>query len=80
MRIAWQSVTQDRDGRRENVVLYHVYRDAADGPAQPIQQVQVGETPAVEFEDCDAAAIGKPVLSYRVIAQDEAGNLSGRKF
>jgi hypothetical protein len=78
--LAWQPVVTDRDGRPERVAMYHVYRYAARGPTHPIGPFQVGETTGVTFEDCDAASLEKPILFYRVVAEDEAGNIPGRRF
>jgi hypothetical protein len=80
MRITWQPVTTDRDGRPERVASYHVYRYAAKGPTHPIRPFEAGETTGFSFDDCDAASLEKPVLFYRVVAEDEAGNISGRTF
>jgi hypothetical protein len=80
VRLTWQPVVSDRDGRPERVAMYHVYRYAAKGPTHPIRPFQAGETTGFTFEDCDAASLKKPVLFYRVVAEDEAGNIPGRRF
>ncbi len=80
VRIAWEPVTIDRDGGPERVARYHVYRYAAKGPTHPIRPFEAGETVELALEDCDAAALSKPVLFYRIVAEDEAGNIPGRKF
>ena len=80
VRITWEPVTTDREGGAERIKLYHVYRYAAKGPTHPIRMYQAGETADLEIEDCDTALSSKPVLFYRVVAEDEAGNIPGRKF
>ena len=80
VRISWSAVTTDRDGRDERVAVYHVYRYASKGPTQPIRSYEAGVTPSLDFDDCDAEAAKKPTLFYRVVAEDEAGNIAGRRF
>jgi hypothetical protein len=80
VRITWSAVTTDRDGRPERVALYHVYRYASKGPTQPIRPFEAGETASLELDDCDAEAAKKPILFYRVVAEDEAGNIPGRRY
>jgi hypothetical protein len=80
VRISWEPVTTDRDGGPERVARYHVYRYAAKGATHPIRPFEAGETAELAFEDCDASFLDKPVLFYRVVAEDEAGNIPGRKF
>ena len=41
---------------------------------------EIGVTAALQLDDCDFDALKAPVLFYRVVAQDEAGNVPGRKF
>lgn len=78
--INWPPVTVDRDGRSERVALYHVYRYASKRLNQPIRPYEAGETAALEYEDCDEEALKKPILFYRVVAEDEAGNITGRNY
>lgn len=80
IRIRWQSVVTDVNGGSERVGLYHVYRYTTKGPTHPIRLFEAGQTPDLEFEDCDKAALKSPLLFYRVVAEDEAGNIPGRKF
>lgn len=78
--ISWEPVTTDSNGGPERVARYHVYRYAAKGPTHPIRPFEAGETAELTFEDCDAVIVDKPVLFYRIVAEDEAGNIPGRKF
>jgi hypothetical protein len=80
VRITWYPVTTDRDGGAERVALYHVYRYASKGPTQPVKPFEAGTTVTTDYEDCDLDALKKPILFYRVVAEDEAGNIPGRKF
>jgi hypothetical protein len=80
VRIGWAPVTTDRDGREERVALYHVYRYASKGPTQPVRPFEAGQTSSLAYEDCDPDALKKPILFYRVVAEDEAGNIPGRRF
>jgi hypothetical protein len=78
--LVWQAVTTDQQGRHERVARYHVYRYSAKGPTSPIMLYQAGETTGLAFDDCDATALKAPILYYRVVAEDEAGNIPGRRF
>jgi len=78
--LTWRPVLTDREGRPERVARYHVYRYAAKGPTHPIRPFEAGETTSLALEDCDGASLKKAVLYYRVVAEDEAGNIPGRKF
>jgi hypothetical protein len=80
VRITWLPVTTDRDGGAERVALYHVYRYASKGPTQPVRPFEAGTSATTDYEDCDQDALKKPILFYRVVAEDEAGNIPGRKF
>jgi hypothetical protein len=78
--LTWQPLLNDLEGRAERVARYHVYRYAAKGPTHPIRPFEAGETTSLAFDDCDVAALKKAILFYRVVAEDEAGNIPGRKF
>ena len=80
VQISWAPVATDIQGRPERVASYHVYRYAAKGHTQPIRPFEAGETAALEYEDCDAEAFKKPILFYRIVAEDEAGNIPGRRY
>jgi hypothetical protein len=47
---------------------------------QPIRPFEAGRTPALQFDDCDADAAKSEILYYRVVAEDTAGNIPGRRF
>lgn len=78
--ITWNPVAVDRDGRPERVAAYHVYRYTAKGTTHPIRPFEAGATPELQYDDCDPAALTKPILYYRVVAEDEAGNIPGRRY
>ena len=78
--VDWHPVTLDRDGRPEQIAQYHVYRYTAKGAMQPIRPFEAGRTPALQFDDCDPEAIASPILYYRVVAEDTAGNIPGRRY
>lgn len=80
VRVEWHPVTLDRDGRPEQIAQYHVYRYAAKGAMQPIRPFEAGRTPGLRFDDCDTEAAASPILYYRVVAEDTAGNIPGRRF
>lgn len=76
----WARVTNDVNGAPERVGLYHVYRYTAPSALLPIRPMQAGETDDTRYEDCDRAALKKPILFYKVVAEDEAGNIPGRRY
>lgn len=78
--VEWRPVTVDRDGRPEQIAQYHVYRYAAKGAMQPIRPFEAGRTPTLQFEDCDAETAASPILYYKVVAEDTAGNIPGRRY
>ena len=80
VQITWDPVAVDRDGRAERVATYHVYRYTARGTTHPIRPFEAGATPELTYDDCDVVALQKPVLYYRVVAEDEAGNIPGRRY
>lgn len=80
VRLSWAPVVTDADGNAERVDSYHVYRYASKGPTRPVRPFEIGATAALQLDDCNLEALKAPVLFYRVVAQDEAGNLPGRKF
>jgi hypothetical protein len=80
VRLSWAPVVTDAEGNPERVGSYHVYRYASKGPTRPVRPFEVGTTAALELDDCDLDAQKAPILFYRVVAHDEAGNVPGRKF
>ena len=78
--LGWLPVLSDREGHPERVSRYHVYRYATKGPTHPIRPFEAGNTATVTYEDCDEVLRKRAVVFYRVVAEDEAGNLPGRKF
>lgn len=80
VRLRWAPVTTDRDGGAERVAVYHVYRYASKGPIHPVRPFEAGTSNTLEFSDCDKNELKKPILFYRVVAEDEAGNIAGRRF
>ena len=75
VRLAWQPVTQDVNGRSEYVARYQVYRYNSRGIFPRVRPYLIGVTETPEF--VDDAPLAHPGLYYRVLAEDEAGNALG---
>jgi len=69
--LAWDPVVADAKGGAERIAVYHVHRFiSARGPG-----VATGDATAAAFEDCDPELAARPLLYYRVVPEDEAGNV-----
>jgi hypothetical protein len=76
VRLVWDPVVTDARGGTERIARYHVLRfTSAASPASAGDEV--GEAKAAWFEDCDPALDDKPLLYYRIVPEDEAGNVPG---
>jgi hypothetical protein len=73
LRLSWDPVFLDREGRAEFVARYHVYRYVAGPPYPVVRALRAASTPAHSWTDEDDAGPARLVL-YRVTAEDEAGN------
>lgn len=78
VRVSWDSVVTDANGGTERIKQYHVYRYWERTRVNPIGPFAAGSTTDTEFEDCNPLTLGKPLVFYRVEAEDEAGNVFGR--
>lgn len=79
--LKWKPVTLDRNGDPEYVARYHVYRydKGPPFPAVSLLEIGVSEIPELTLdEDRAERAASAPLLFYRVVAEDEAGNQAGR--
>lgn len=73
LRLFWEPVFLDSEGRSEFVARYHVYR-YAEGPPYPVVRVfRAASTPEHSWIDEDETGPAGLVL-YRVTAEDAAGN------
>jgi hypothetical protein len=78
--VHWAPVVTDVDGQPERMGIYRVYRYASKGPTRPVRPFEVGTTATLDLDDCDQEALTAPLLFYRIVGQDEAGNLPGRRY
>ena len=70
-------MTLDRDGRPEYVARYHVFRYERLSAFRGVRSHEIGTTEQPRFTDENPPA-GTKLLYYRVIAEDEAGNVANR--
>lgn len=78
--LRWRPVTLDRNGAPEFVARYHVYRydGAPPFPTVRLREIGVATIPELSLDEGDATeAEPAPLLFYRVVAEDEAGNQAG---
>ena len=75
VRLAWDPVVTDVRGGSERIARYHVLRfTAVASPGSAGQEV--GEAKAASFDDCDPALDDRPLVYYRIVPEDEAGNVA----
>jgi hypothetical protein len=74
--LAWDPVVSDAQGGVERIGVYHVLRFTTATPPAGGGTSEVGEAKVPLFEDCDPALADKPLLYYRVVPEDEAGNVA----
>lgn len=80
VRLRWAPVTTDRDGRPERVSKYKVYRYQKKSFFFSIRAFELGETDRTWFDDRDPQALAAPLVFYKIVAEDEAGNEEGRRY
>jgi hypothetical protein len=74
IRLSWKPVVLDLDGRAEYVSRYHVYRYRGSPPFPLTAAYEIAVTEGMSLEvESDADSF------YRVTAEDEAGNETGRR-
>jgi hypothetical protein len=77
-RLSWDPVVFDERGQPEYVARYHVLRYTTGRPWPVARAYQVAATPDPRWTDGGGGQAG--LVVYRVIAEDEAGNVgSGRR-
>jgi hypothetical protein len=69
--LVWDPVTEDVKGGTETIRTYHVLRLTSTRGTP----VAAGDAKAATFEDCDPELPSRPLLYYRVVPEDEAGNV-----
>ena len=74
VRLVWDPVSTDARGGSERIARYHVLR-FTEASSSASAGAEVGEAKAPSFEDCDPALADRPLLYYRVVPEDEAGNV-----
>ena len=74
VRLDWDPVTIDREGRPEYVTRYHVYRYEKRTVFFNIRAFEIGVTEETRFVDDTPKALAAGLLFYKVTAEDAAGN------
>jgi hypothetical protein len=77
VRLAWDPVGLDREGRAEFVARYHVYRYERLAPFPVAKLYEIGTSEAPFFVDLNPGPVG--LLLYKVTAEDRAGNEPGAR-
>ncbi len=76
----WDPVSTDAQGGPERVASYHVYRYERKSFFFVIRPFEVGQVTDTHFEDRDEKALKVPLLFYKIVAEDEAGNEPERRY
>lgn len=77
VRLEWLPVTLDQAGRPEYVARYHVLRYERRAVFRGVRAHEIGATELPRFTD-EKSPAKKRLLYYKVIAEDEAGNVADR--
>jgi len=80
LRVSWEPVATDMNGDVERVARYHIFRYNKRSSVPSIGPFEVGTTTELQFDDCPKDLKDLPMLFYRVEAEDEAGNVFGRRI
>jgi hypothetical protein len=78
LRLDWEPVVTDLEGRPEFVTRYHVYRYVQGPPYPVVRSLRLASTPEHSWTDEEELATPALIL-YRVTAEDEAGNEALRR-
>jgi hypothetical protein len=74
VRLVWDPVVTDARGGSERIARYHVLRFTAVASPSSAGQ-EVGQAKVESFDDCDPALDNRPLVYYRIVPEDEAGNV-----
>ena len=80
MHISWDPVSTDQNGGPERIARYHVFRYWQRAAVPSIGPNEAGTSTETTYVDCDPTTLKKPMVFYRVEAEDEAGNIFGRRI
>jgi hypothetical protein len=76
----WDPVVTDQKGDPEQVAKYHVYRYEQRAMFLSIGVFQIAEVEDTHYEDADPTFFDFPLVFYKITAEDEAGNETGRRY
>jgi hypothetical protein len=77
--VTWNPVATDEKGGPERVLKYHIFRYWERTTVPSIGPFEAGTATEAHYDDCDPATRKRPLVFYRVEAEDEAGNVFGRR-
>ena len=77
--LTWDPVATDVNGGPERVAKYHVFRNWERTFVPSVGPFEAGTSTETHFDDCDPNLRKRPLVFYRVEAEDEAGNVFGRR-
>lgn len=80
VRLEWDPVTLDQEGRPEYVETYHVYRYHRRSMFFVIRPFWIGSTEFPRYLDDDPLALDGRLVFYKITAEDAAGNEPERRF
>jgi hypothetical protein len=80
VKLRWDPVTVDQEGRPETVVKYHIYRYAKKTVFFVIRPFRLATVDTTWFDDTDRVALESPILFYKITAEDAAGNEPERRY
>lgn len=80
VKLRWDPVTVDQDGRPERVIKYHIYRYAKKSVFFVIRPFRLATVDTTWFDDTDRVALEAPILFYKITAEDAAGNEPERRY
>jgi hypothetical protein len=80
IRLHWDPVTTDQNGRPEYVEKYHIYRYMRRSFFFVIRPFEIAVTDETSFVDRAEIALSTPLVFYKVTAEDTAGNEPDRRY
>ncbi|ANM28834.1 hypothetical protein ABI59_03265 [Acidobacteria bacterium Mor1] len=80
LKLVWDPITTDMDGRPEYISRYHVYRYDRASYFFSIRAFEIGTTEETEFVDDSEMGLKSGLLFYKVTGEDAAGNHDLRRY
>lgn len=80
IKLSWDPVTTDQNGRPEYISKYRIYRYIRRSFFFVIRPFEIAVTDETRYVDRDEIALVTPLVFYKVNAEDEAGNEPDRRY